>query len=68
MVFCFLKNSTQSHSILSFRRYSFMSTLHFEDVIQKAIEDARIVIVLWSVRSVESTFVKDEAMPCRFMT
>ena len=34
---------------------------HFDDDIQKAITNAKCVVVLWSTRSVESEFVKDEA-------
>lgn len=33
----------------------------FDDVIQQQIDAARCVIVLWTLRSVESNFVKDEA-------
>ena len=34
---------------------------HFDDVIQKALQEARCVIVLWSKRSVQSRYVKDES-------
>jgi TIR domain len=35
---------------------------HFNDVIEKALKESKCVIVLWSKRSVESLYVKDEAM------
>jgi hypothetical protein len=34
---------------------------HFDDVIEKALTDARCVIVIWSRLSVESRYIKDEA-------
>ncbi len=34
---------------------------HFDDVIEQAMKASRCVIVLWSQRSVQSTYVKDEA-------
>ena len=34
----------------------------FNDVIEKALNEAKCVIVLWSKRSVESLYAKDEAM------
>src|SRR5262245_59182221 len=33
----------------------------FDDVIEKALDDARCVIVMWSNRSVQSQYVRDEA-------
>ena len=33
----------------------------FNDVIEKALNEAKCVIVLWSKRSVQSLYVKDEA-------
>ena len=34
---------------------------HFEDVIEKALRESKCFVVMWSKRSVESQFVKDEA-------
>jgi formylglycine-generating enzyme required for sulfatase activity len=34
---------------------------HFNDAVEKAFSEAKCVIVLWSKRSVESQYVKDEA-------
>ena len=34
---------------------------HFDDAIEKALSDAKCVIVMWSKRSVKSRYVKDEA-------
>ena len=34
---------------------------HFDDVIEKAIEEAACVIVLWSSKATQSRYVKDEA-------
>src|SRR5262245_60478206 len=34
---------------------------HFDDVIEKALNEAKCVIVMWSERSVQSQYVKDEA-------
>jgi len=34
---------------------------HFDTVIEKALQDARCVIVLWSARALQSQYVKDEA-------
>jgi formylglycine-generating enzyme required for sulfatase activity len=35
---------------------------HFDDVIEQALMESRCVIVLWSERSVQSRYVKDEAV------
>ena len=34
---------------------------HFDDVIEKALSEARCVIVMWSDRAVQSRYVRDEA-------
>ena len=34
---------------------------HFDNVIEKALQEARCVVVLWSARSIQSQYVKDEA-------
>jgi hypothetical protein len=33
----------------------------FNDVIEKALKESKAVVVMWSKRSVESVYVKDEA-------
>ena len=35
---------------------------HFDDAIEQALTEARCVIVVWSRRSVQSRYVKDEAV------
>jgi TIR domain len=35
---------------------------HFDDVIEKALNEAKCVIVMWSERSLQSRYIRDEAM------
>jgi hypothetical protein len=34
---------------------------HFDDVIEKALKESKCVVVIWSERSIQSRYIRDEA-------